>query len=206
MLKRTLGRSLLTLLVITGLAGTINNSSMSGKERKYALALMKEGRTETINSIRGLSKAQLNFKETPDQWSVKECVFHLAGAEKTLWELLETSMKGPANPEKRSGITVTDEELVRLVEDPSNSLQWTELPANDKSYSSIEAALEDFKKTRTEHIKYMKSSTEDLRNHVVQLPLGWIDCYQLSLVIGAQGNRYTQQINEIKSAKGFPKP
>ena len=41
MLKRTMGRSLLTLLVITGLAGTINDSSLSQKERKFGVNMFK---------------------------------------------------------------------------------------------------------------------------------------------------------------------
>jgi len=60
MLKRKTGRYLLTLLVITGLAGTIESNVISKKERKYALALVKSFREDALKNMRGLSEAQLN--------------------------------------------------------------------------------------------------------------------------------------------------
>lgn len=206
MLKRTIGRSLLALLVITGLAGTINDSSLSKKERKYAISLMRETRDDAIKSTRGLSDAQLNYKATPEKWSVKECMYHIAGAEKLLWSLFENSMKGPANPEKRSEIKVTDDQLVKMIENRTVKAQAPEpIQPKNTGFDTLDDALEDFKKNRLDHIKYLKNSTEDLRNHVLQMPFGWIDCYQLSLMIAAHSNRHTQQINEVKANPGFPK-
>jgi hypothetical protein len=98
MLKRRMGRSLLTLLVVTGLAGTINNTSISKQERKAAISLMKDARADALKGIKGLSEAQLNFKASADKWSVKECIYHIAISEKNLWELMEATMKAPANP------------------------------------------------------------------------------------------------------------
>lgn len=200
-----MGRSLLTLLVITGLAGTINDSSLSNRERKYAVSLMKETKEDAIKSSRGLSEAQLNFKAAPDKWSVKECIYHIAGAEKLLWSTFEATMKLPANPEKRAEIKVTDEQFVKMIEDRSFKAQAPEpIQPKNTGFASLEAAIEDFKANRNAHIKYLKNSTEDLRNHVVQLPMGWVDCYQLYLMIAAHSNRHTQQINEVKANPGFP--
>ena len=56
-----------------------------------------------------------------------------------------------------------------------------------------------------DHIQYLKTTTEDLRNHVVQLPFGYIDSYQLCLMIAAHSNRHTQQLREVMAAAGFPK-
>ncbi len=205
MIKRTMGRSLLTLLVITRLAGTINDSSLSKKERKYSISLMKDTKDDAIKSSKDLSDAQLNYKAAPEKWSVKECMYHIAGAEKLLWSLFENTMKGPANPEKRSEIKVTDEELVKNTEDRTNKLQAPEpIQPKNTGFASVTDAIEDFKKHRGEHIKYLKNSTEDLRNHVVQMPFGWIDCYQLCLLIAAHSNRHTQQMNEVKANPGFP--
>jgi DinB superfamily len=205
MLKRTMGRSLLTLLVVTGLAGTINDSSLSNKERKFAVSLMKETKEDAIKSARGLSEAQLNFKAAPEKWSVKECMFHIAGAEKLLWTMFEGAMKAPANPEKRSEIKVTDEQFVKMVEDRTTKAQAPEpIQPKNTGYATLDAAIEDFKMNRAAHIKYLKNSTEDLRNHVVQMPFGYIDCYQLYLMIAAHSNRHTQQINEVKANAGFP--
>lgn len=205
MIKRTMGRSLLTLLVITGLAGTINDSSLSKKERKLGIFLLKDTRDDAIKNCADLSAIQLNYKASPDQWSVKECMYHIAGAEKLLWTLFENTMKLPGNPEKRVEIKVTDEQVIKMIEDRSIKLQAPEpIQPKNTGFTSIDEAVMDFKKSRGEHIKYLKNTTEDLRNHVVQMPFGYIDCYQLLLFIAAHNNRHTQQMNEVKAHTGFP--
>src|SRR5438552_19117656 len=123
MLKRTKGRLLLTLLVITGLAGTLKDTSLSEKERKTATSLLKDTKADVLKSVKGLSDAQLNFKAAPDRWSVKECMYHIAISEKNLWDMLEGSMKTAANPEKRSEIKVTDDQLIKMMEDRSNKVK-----------------------------------------------------------------------------------
>ena len=205
MIKRTMGRSLLTLLVITGLAGTINDSSVSKKERKSGIGMLKDTRDAAISATKGLSEAQLNYKAAPEKWSVKECMYHISGAEKLLWSMFEGTMKLPANPEQRSEIKLSDEEVVKMVQDRTKKAQAPEpIQPKNTGFTSLVTAVEDFKKSRGEHIKYLKNSTEDLRNHVLQLPVGYIDCYQLLLFIAAHSNRHTQQMNEVKANSGFP--
>jgi hypothetical protein len=206
MLKRTMGRFLLTGLVITGLAGTVNNTSISKEERKSAINLMKDTKADVIRSVKGLSDAQMNYKAAAEKWSVKECMYHIAISEKNLWGLMETTMKSPANPEKRSEIKVTDDQFIKMLEDRSTKFKTAE-PFEPKNtpYQSLDEAVEAFKISRADHVKYMKSTTEDLRNHVIQMPFGWIDCYQLCLMVAAHSNRHTQQINEVKADPGFPK-
>ena len=206
MLKRTKGLFLLSLLVITGLAGALNDTAISSKERKLSASLMKDTKTDLVKSVKGLSEAQLNYRQAADRWSVKDCVYHLAVTEKALWQLLEMTMKAPANPEKRSEIKVTDEQFIKMIEDRSTKRTTMEmLEPKNAPFKSLDEALTEFKNLRTEHIKYIKTTTEDLRNHVAQMPFGWIDCYQLTLMVGAHTNRHTQQLNEVKADPGFPK-
>jgi hypothetical protein len=206
MLQRTKGRLLLTLLVISGLAGTLKSTSISKKERKYGTTLMKDTKSDFLKSVKGLTDAQLDFKAAPDKWSVKECSYHIAGAEKLLWSLLEGTMKAPANPEKRTEIKVTDEQFVTMIEDRSTKFQAPEpIQPKNTGYKSLDEALDDFKKNRADHIQYLKTTTEDLRNHVAQLPFGYIDCYQLCLMIAAHSNRHTQQLREVMANASFPK-
>src|SRR4030095_10936448 len=98
------GYLLLALLVITGLAGTINSTSPTGKERKFAANHLKDTKGDFLKSVKGLSQIQLDFKVAPDAWSIKECAYHIAIAEKYFWRILESTMSTPANPHKRSQI------------------------------------------------------------------------------------------------------
>jgi len=199
------GYLLLALLVITGLAGTINSTSITSKERKFAAGNLKDTKNDVLKTVRGLSKAQLEYKAAPGKWSVKECTYRIAVFEKSLWNLLQKTLKEPANPEKRSEIKYTDEQLIKWVESQLSSGKSGDIFKVDKiPYRNINEAIESFKTTRADNIKYIKGTTENLRNHVLKMPFGWIDCYQLCLVISANSDRYFEQIEEIKTDPNFP--
>lgn len=206
MLQRTKGRLLLALLVISGLAGTLKNTSISKKERKYSINLMKDTKTDLLQSTKGLTDAQLNFKPSAETWSIKECMYHITVTEKNLWGMMEGAMKAAANPDKRSEIKLTDEQLVAKMESRENKVKTiTPLEPQNTGYKTMDEALNNFKVMRTEHIKYMKTTTEDLRNHVVQMPFGYIDCYQLSLMLAGHTERHRKQMEEVKANPNYPK-
>ena len=199
------GYLLLALLVITGLAGTVTSTSITSKERKFAATRLKDTKMDVLKSIKSLSKAQLDFKTDSKNWSIRECVYDIAISENTLWQLLQTSMKQPANPEKRADIKVTDDQIIDMTEDQSRTFRTLQdLNTKNIPYKNIDQALESFKSIRAEHIKYMKTTTEDLRNHIAQLPVGWVDCYQICLFMSAQSNRLLQQIEDLRAAPKFP--
>ena len=204
--RKTYGYLLLVFLVISGLAGTPTTDILTKKERKFASDHMKETKTNLFAAIKGLSAEQLNYKVAADQWSVQECVYHIAASEKTLWAMLEGSLKTAAEPEKRKEVKMTDEQVLAVLASRDNKVKtFAPLEPQNTGYKTLDEALNDFKATRAAHIKYMKSTTEDLRNHFVQLPFGMLDCYQLCLMISAHTTRHTAQLNEVKAAAGFPK-
>ena len=206
MLKRYLGLSLLAFLVITGLAGTVHNTAISKPERKTALGLLKESRNEVINSVKDLSLRQLNFKSIKDQNSVKQIIFQIAATEKNLWQTFKSAMDGQDTPDRRKEIKLSDTQLIHLIENEEADFKIKKKKKEDfNSYKSIQEALQSFKSLRAAHIKYMKSSTEDLRNHVVEMPFGYIDCYQLCLLMGAYSNYLVEKIERLKTDPRFPK-
>jgi hypothetical protein len=198
------GYLLLALLVVTGLAGTVTPTSITSKERKFAASNLKDTKTDVLTSIEGLTNYQLDYK-APGKPTVKECAYSIASVEESLWELLQTTLKQPSSPAKRSEIRLTDEQLIRLIEDRTKDLKIDKaLKYQNTKYKSLDEALESFKEIRTDHIKYIKNTTEDLRNHVVKMPFGLLDCYQLCLLISAYSNREMQKIEEIKASSNFP--
>ncbi len=205
MLKRKTGIILLTLLFVTGLAGTISDNIVSKSERKVAITKMKATYKDAVEATKGLSEIQLNYKESTDKWSVKECFYHIAASEKLLWAMFEKAMSTPANPEQRTAIIHSDEQVAYIAEDRSKKNEAPDLiqPKNT-NFNNISASMLEFKMNRDAHINYMKNTTEDLRNHVIQFPFGWIDCYQLYLYIASHNNRHIKQMNEVKASSGFP--
>lgn len=204
--RKTYHYLLLLFIVFSGLAGTPTDDVLSKKERKFAGEHMKNTKAEVQEAIKGLKAAQLTYKASPERWSVQECVYHIALSEKTLWAMLETSMKAGPTPEKKKDVKMTDEDVIKRNEDRTNKRKtFPVLEPEASSYKSLDEALNDFKTMRTTHIKYIKATSEDLRNHFVQMPFGLIDCYQMALFISAHSNRHVQQIKEVKADAGFPK-
>ena len=204
--RKTYHYLLLLFIVFSGLAGTPTDDVLSKKERKFAADHLKNTKTAFQDAIKGLSASQLDYKPAADKWSVKECVYHIAISEKNLWAMLEKSMKEPATPEKKKDLKVTDEQVIKMIESRENKVKtFAPFEPQNTGYKTLEEAIDDFKNNRTAHIKYIKATSEDLRNHFVQMPFGLLDCYQLCLMISSHTNRHTQQLNEVKADTGFPK-
>lgn len=206
MLKRTKGIILLLLLVLTGLAGRVFSETISSKERKFLIDNLKDSKAYFLKSVKGLSEAQMNFKPAPDKWSIKECIQHIAITEGNLWNWADATLKQPANPEKRADVKTSDEDIVKMVSSRTQKVQATEDNKPEKAtWKTTEETLEAFKEKRGAIIKYAKTTTDDMRNHISQSPFGAVDAYQIVLLLSGHTKRHTLQIEEIKADPAFPK-
>ena len=178
----------------------------SDQERKAASDLLLQTEAGVINSIVGLSDAQLNFKPAPDKWSVLDCVKHIAVTEQSLWQMTNGAITAAANPEKRADVKATDEQVVQMIESREKKVKTApQMEPQNTQYKSLHEALESFVKDRSKLINYIKTTDADLRNHVVTMPFASFDSYQMILFIAAHSNRHTQQIEEVKADPNFPK-
>ncbi|MGZ5135584.1 MAG: DinB family protein [Flavitalea sp.] len=197
---------LLLLPLAFMLSFSVRDSVLTKKERKYAKEHLKETKKDLLKTVDGLSAAQLAFKVDSSRWSVEDCVKHIAMAEMGLWKAIQDGLSQPANPEKRAEIKMTDEQLVKAIQDRSTKFQAAEpMQPKNTPFKSAEEALNSFKEGRNKLISYIDDTQEDLRNHVINFPVGMMDAYQLVLLISAHSNRHTQQIKEVMADPNFPK-
>lgn len=181
-------------------------ASITDAERKKAAEFLQQTEDGLIKSISGLSEAQLNFKPAADKWSVGECVKHIAVTEKALWQMTNGSIQAAANPEKRSDIKASDDDVIKMIESREHKVKTAPpMEPQNTPYKSLAEALESFKGDRGKLIEYVNKTADDLRNHVAILPMGTYDSYQMILFIGAHSYRHTQQIEEVKADPNFPK-
>ncbi|MFI5151815.1 MAG: DinB family protein [Chitinophagales bacterium] len=181
-------------------------NTLTAKERESAGKLLTDTENAVFDAVRGLSEAQLHFKPAPDRWSVEECVKHIAISEQNLWKMIDGGLKQPANPEKRADIKMTDDQVVQMLENRTRKVKTSDaLKPENTPFKSLDEALSSFKANRNKLIDYVKSTDDDLRNHVLAMPFGSLDCYQIVLFIGAHSNRHTQQIDEVKADPNYPK-
>lgn len=180
--------------------------TLTKEERNFASKFLKQAQKNVLDKYKGLSEAQLTYKPATDRWSVEECLKHIASTEQALWQMTEGNIKQAANPEKRSEIKMTDEQVIKMIESREKKVQTQDqFKPENTPYKTAADAIESFKTNREKLIAYVKSTDEDLRNHVVAMPFGQLDTYQMILFIGAHSNRHTQQIAEVMADPGFPK-
>lgn len=198
---------LLFIAAVAMISFSVPENTISKKEKKFAAKFLKETRAQVFESVKDLSEAQLKFKPSDGSWSVEECLKHIAITEQMLWGMLDANLKQAATPDKRGEVKMTDDDLIKKIEDRSTKVKTVD-PAKPENtpFKSAAEALASFKDSREKLIDYTKGTDADLRNHIVTgMPFGALDGYQFILFISAHSNRHMQQIIEVKANPDFPK-
>lgn len=193
------------LVVIPLLSFTDADSPLSKKERDFATDQLTSSKNHLMSAIKGLSEAQLNFKATPDSWSIAECTEHIAIAEGIFDEMIAGVLKQPADPSKRSEVKMTDEQILAMITDRSNKVKTSEPFEPTGKFGSHEGTVKEFTAKRESRVAYVKTTNDDLRNRYQQMRFGTIDAYQVILFMAGHSERHTRQIEEVKANPEFPK-
>jgi hypothetical protein len=197
-------------LAIALMLAADTTQTLTQEERDQAVAELEGSKKAFLDATKGLSPAQWSFKSAPDRWSVAECAQHIALAEGYIFGLVsEKIVKAPANPEKRDAAKGKDELLVKMLQDRTHKATAPE-PLDPVKHASMtpEESVKLFLDSRTHTIGYVKTTQEDLRDHLFDHPvpaIGTLDAYQWILLISGHSRRHTLQILEVKADPNFPK-
>jgi hypothetical protein len=203
MRTKSLAGVLMALLLIVG-AAAAPAQEVTPAEKDRAMQYLESTRKNVLESTRGLSEAQWNFKAAPDRWSVAQVVEHIAAAEDLIRGMLvEKVMVAPAGDAGRD-VKKADEAVLTMVPDRTHKAQAPEPLVPTNRFGSPEVAIKHFVESRTSTEDFLKSAT-GLRDHVADSPLGKLDGYEFVLFIAAHSERHTKQINEVKADPNFPK-
>lgn len=177
----------------------------TAEDKAFLLDYLGETSDKLLESIEGLSDAQMQFKPAPDRWSVSQCLEHIILTEKSIFGMIQKLVKEPANPERRKEIKTTDQDIINGVSERNKKVKTSEEFQPKGTYSGTSDAVQAFTEQRDQVIEYVKNTPlKDLRDHVTDSPLGAIDAYQFLAFAGAHCARHTKQIEEIKADPGFP--
>ena len=196
---RTFLSATLALAVLTAPALA---APMTDTDREHLLVHFQMTTQMVGELVRGLSPAQLEYKATPDRWSIREVVSHLAVAEPDYWRDLQKAVKAaPDMKDKKADATDADimwYGIDRVVHTKTGG-------GHEKvdTYKDMGEALTKFQALRATMIDYVKSTNDDLRAHSFG-DKEVIDCWQWMLEISTHAERHIQQIREIKNDPKFP--
>jgi hypothetical protein len=178
-------------------------TGMSDDDREHLLVHFEMTGQVLAEQVRGLSPAQLEYKASPDRWSIRECVSHLAVAEPDYWRDLMKSVKTAPDMQGRKSSN-TDADILWYGIDRVVHTKTGGGHEKVDTYKDVGVALAKFHALRATMIEYIKSTHDDLRAHSFgdREP---IDCWQWMLEISTHAERHIQQIREIKADPNFPK-
>ncbi|MHA4846154.1 DinB family protein [Flavitalea antarctica] len=182
-----------------------NTAGLTDAERKYASNLLQESRETLLTKVKGLTPAQLAFKADSSAWSVAQCVEHITIAENGLFDLALSTLKAPADPSKRSEVKLSDDQVVKMIENRSTKFKAQEAVLPTGKFGDFQTTLKEFISRRNKHIDYINTTTDDLRNHYYDFPFGKVDAYQTIVFMAGHCKRHTAQIDEVMQNPDFPK-
>lgn len=179
--------------------------ALTKEERKVATEALLSSQKTLLKAIKGLSEEQLNFKPSEDAWSIAECVEHIAISETNIFGIVQMTLQEEPNPERRSEVKMTDDQVLNLIEDRTNKVKTRPEFEPTSKFGSFEGSVKEFETKRKSNIEFVNSTNEDLRNRYFEFPFGLVDSYQVVLFMAGHNNRHTKQIEEIKANANFPK-
>ena len=180
-------------------------AQLSKADRGKAAASLKATQKALAKAVKGLNSTQLNYKPDADTWSVAECIEHLTKSEEGLTMLVQGTLKEAANPEMRSEVKMSDEQVYGMITDRSNKIKTRPELEPKNSFGTVDGSFDAFNKKRKANIKYVKKTEDDLRNHFYDFPFGKVDSYQIIMFMSGHTERHTKQILEVVASEGFPK-
>lgn len=157
-----------------------------------------------LDTVAGLTPEQWNFKPAPDQWSIAECVEHLAISETAGLARYQRMLAAPAAPGKNSALT--DEQIAGKVVDRTQKFNAPEMIAPSHRWSDPLEAIQQLKESRNQSIAQIRAAGDDLRSYFSTHPaFGDLDALQWMVLRAGHTERHTAQIKAIQASPDFPR-
>jgi hypothetical protein len=201
--KGLMRKAILLLCAAVCFAPALCAQTLSQADREKGIKYLEQTRDAIVADTKNLTPAQWNFKAAPDKWSVALTLEHITLAEDDLYQLVNDKvMKSPAGAPDRD-VAKMDAMVLAMVPDRSTKRQAPPELVPTGRWTPAET-LDHFLQSRARTIEFLRT-TPDLRQHVMDSPLGPMDAYQWLLFIGAHSDRHTKQILEVEASPDFPK-
>jgi hypothetical protein len=172
---------------------------LSQKDRERLLAHLEMTETWLATEVEGLTRAQLEFRMSPDSWNVMDVVEHLAIAEPQYWKQVQDSLQREPTGQKPDA---TDAGILWYGIDRTVRTRTGEARVPKGKFATVAESLAEFRKLRATMRTFAKETTADLRGRM--LIDGNMDVYQWYLMISTHAQRHILQIREIKAHAGYP--
>lgn len=173
---------------------------MDALDREHILKLLADSRDALVAAASGVSDEQSRIRPTPDQWSVLDCVEHVAVAENGMFTMLSANL-APCQP---SGDRGREEIFLRGSADRTRKFNAPERAHPSGRFPSLAAALSQFQQNRARTIAYVEHCDKDMRAHSISHPVvGPVTGQEFLILLAAHPARHAEQIREVRQILGL---
>ena len=190
------------ILTICLFAVPLFAAPMTNEDREHLLVHFEMTTQMVAEQVHGLSPAQLEYKASPDRWSIREVVSHLAVAEPDYWRDIQKALRAAPDMNGKTS-AATDADILWYGIDRVVHTKTGGGHEKVDTYKDLGQALGKFQALRATMIEYIKSTNDDMRAHSFG-DREVIDCWQWMLEISTHAQRHIEQIREIKNDPNFP--
>ena len=186
------------LAILAASAISLPAASLTDSDRRQLLDHLYKTRQLLVETLTGLTPAQLKFQPADDRWSILQCAEHLVEAEPFLMARVENKSADPS--QKKSG--ATDQQVLKGWGTVQNKVKAPPALTPTGKYADADAVLKEFDRRRAKSIEFVASTDEDLRARIC---CGGMEVYQQILGMSAHVTRHVTQMNDVKADPKFPK-
>jgi uncharacterized damage-inducible protein DinB len=168
---------------------------MDAREREQILKLLAESRDAFLSAAANISDEHAHIRPAPDQWSVLDCVEHVAITDHFMLTVITTRL-APAPP---SGDRSREEFLLRELTNRAKKINAPDRAHPTGRFPTLAAAIEQFSQSRARGIQFVEHCDKDLRAHTASHPLfGPISGQEYLIILALHPARHAAQIREVR--------
>ncbi len=173
-----------------------NFNPMDAGEKREILEFLHAGRNALREALAGVDNQMAAQHPDAGGWSIRECVEHVAVAERALLERLLAAQPAERSLENRP----REARFLERAINRSRPIVAPPLSHPADRFLTLRAAMAAFEKSRVQVVTYVEEFEDDLRWWATDHPMieGPVNCYELLLMIGAHPGRHAKQIVEIR--------
>ncbi len=166
---------------------------MIPSNREELVDELQASRRALIEAVEGIDQQQA--AATPEKgWTIQGCVEHCALAERGMLAMI-VKMSEPADDPERPNREADIMDLGLNRNRPLNAPQ----AAHPGRYETMELALQRFNEARDRTIEYVQKVDGDMRNRMVQHPVGRITTRECLLLMIQHPRRHAEQIRALRA-------
>lgn len=166
-------------------------------DKEEIRSALKAGRAALGGALAGVDADLASRKPGLNQWSILECVEHVAISERYLHSRLTCATRVDQALENRT----REERILERGADRSRRVESPERGWPTGRFENVTQALDDFDATRKETLQFVEEFKDDPRCWVTDHPVipGPVNLVEILLTMAVHPARHAQQIGEIRN-------